>query len=145
MIVIGFLTPFILSRIRDKHYPNIVFNGDLGIISIIFALVKYIFVMLILFIIMIPFYIIPFVNVIAINLPFYYLFHKLLNFDVSSTILKQEDIEYMKFKNKKNFRLRTLLLYLLSLIPFMSLVLPVFYIVYVGHGYLNSLSVERYN
>jgi len=99
--------------------------------------------MLILFLALIPFYFIPVVNIIAINLPFYYLFHKLLNFDVGTTLLEKEELKEFKKQNTKKLRLRTLKLYLMSLIPFMSLILPVYYIVYIGHGYFSTLENEN--
>ena len=143
LIVIGFLTPYILSRIRDKHYSRIQFDGDISIISTILYLVKVVFIMIILFLALIPLYFIPVINIFAINLPFYYLFHKLLNFDVGTTILNKENFKEFKNQNTKKLRLRTLKLYLLSLIPFMSLVLPVYYVVYVGHGYFSSIENDN--
>jgi len=142
LIVIGFLTPFILSKIRDKHYPMIEFRGNISILSTIWTIVKTFFIMLLLFIVLIPFYFIPFINVLAINLPFYYLFHKLLNFDVGTTILEKNDLKYFKYHKASKLRLRTMLLYFLSLIPFVALFLPVFYIVYLGHGYFTTIQKE---
>jgi len=144
LIVIGFLTPYILTKIRDKHYSHINFYGDISIFSTIVYLIKTIFVMMILFIALIPFYFIPVVNIFAINLPFYYLFHKLLNFDVGTTILNNNDIKDFQKENSKKLRLRTLKLYLLSLIPFASLILPVYYVVYIGHGYLSTIEEQHY-
>jgi hypothetical protein len=139
LIVIGFLTPYILSKIKNKHYEHIELKGDISIFSSILFLVKTIFIMIILLFSLIPFYFIPVVNIFAINLPFYYLFHKLLNFDVATTIFEKNGIKKFHNTNAKTLRLRTLKLYLLSLIPFMSLVLPVYYIVYIGHGYFSSI------
>jgi len=142
LIVIGFLTPYILAKIRNKHYSNINFYGDISIFSTIVYLIKSVFIMFILFIVLIPFYFIPVVNIFAINLPFYYLFHKLLNFDVGTTILNNPDVKEFQKENTKKLRLRTLKLYLLSLIPFASLVLPVYYVVYIGHGYLSTIEEQ---
>ena len=142
LIVIGFLTPYILSKIKEKHYPNISFHGNISILSTILYLIKAIFIMLILFIVLIPFYFIPIVNIVAINLPFYYLFHKLLNFDVGTTLLNTHDLKEFQKENTKKLRLRTLKLYLLSLIPFASLILPVYYVVYIGHGYLSTIEEQ---
>jgi len=143
LIVIGFLTPYILNKIRQKHYLHIDIKGDISIMGAMWYLIKTIIVMLILFLALIPFYFIPVVNIIAINLPFYYLFHKLLNFDVGTTLLEKEELKEFKKQNTKKLRLRTLKLYLMSLIPFMSLVLPVYYIVYIGHGYFSTLENEN--
>ena len=142
LLVIGFLTPYILAKIRDKHYPNINFYGNITILGTIIYMIKTIFIMIILLLALIPFYFIPVVNIFAINLPFYYLFHKMLNFDVGTTILNTQDLKEFQNKNTKELRLRTLKLYLLSLIPFMSLILPVYYVVYIGHGYFSTIERE---
>ena len=98
--------------------------------------------MLILFVVLIPLYFIPVINLIAINFPFYYFFHKMLHFDVGSTVLTKE--KHYLFKHKYTFSLRfqTLFLYIISMIPFLSLILPVFYIVYLGHNYMDKLSQD---
>jgi len=145
LIVIGFLTPYILNKIRNKHYLHLQLEGNISIAGSIWYLIKTILTMLVLFIALIPFYFIPLVNIFAINLPFYYLFHKLLNFDVGTTILDTNDLKEFKNKHNKKLRLRTLKLYLLSLIPFMSLILPVYYVVYLGHGYFATLENDRNN
>jgi hypothetical protein len=144
LIVIGFLTPYIVDKIRQKHYANISLEGDISILSSVFYLLKSIIIMLILFFALIPFYFIPIIQIVALALPFYYLFHKLLNFDVASTILNKNDLKAFKNKHTTKLRLRTLKLYLLSLIPFMSLILPVYYIVYISHGYFASIKEENY-
>jgi len=144
IIVIGFLTPYILSKIRNKHYSHITMHGDSNIISPLFALVKYGFIMLFMFIIFIPLYFIPIINIIAFNLPIFYFFHKMLNYDVASTILSNSDLKKFKYMNEEKLRLRSLLLFLLSMIPFMSLILPVFYILYIGHGYFSTLENENF-
>jgi len=143
LIVIGFLTPYILSKIKLKHYPTIDLQGNISIFGTMFFMLKTILIMIILFIVLIPFYFIPIFNLFAIHLPFYYLFHKFLNFDVASTILPSNQINKFKNRYTTKLRLRTLLLYLLSLIPFASLILPVFYVVYIGHGYFNFLQLEH--
>ena len=90
-------------------------------------------------ILFIPLYFVPLINIIAFSLPFYYFFHKLLNYDVSSTILSQEEFEKIYETQSNKVRLRTLLLYFISMIPFITLFTAVFYIIYLGHGYFVKL------
>ena len=95
--------------------------------------------MIILFIVLIPVYFVPILNIIAFSLPLYYFFHKLLNFDVSSTILSKEEFKIIYEKDATSFRLRTLFLYFISMIPFATLFTAVYYIIYLGHGYFLKL------
>jgi hypothetical protein len=95
--------------------------------------------MIILFIVLIPVYFVPVLNVIAFSLPLYYFFHKLLNFDVSSTILSKQEYKEIYKKEGNSFRLRTLFLYFISMIPFATLFTAVYYIIYLGHAYFIKL------
>ncbi len=142
LIIVGFLTPSILSILQKKHYPNIKLEGYGTVSNSIWFLIKRILMMLFLFIALTPLYFIPLVNIVAINLPFYYFFHKMLHFDVGSTLISEEEHKKLKDNNTFSFRMQTLFLYFLSMIPFVALVLPVFYIIYLGHNYINMIDNE---
>jgi len=139
IVVIGFLTPVILSKIHKRHYSHLTLHGHGTLISPLWVLLKSSLMMILLFILFIPLYFIPLLNIIAFSLPFYYFFHKLLNYDVSSTILSEEEFAVIYEKESNKVRLRTLLLYFISMIPFITLFTAVFYIIYLGHGYFIKL------
>ena len=139
IIIIGFLTPMILGILHKKYYSHLQLNGYGTITSSIWVLVKSAFMMVLLIILLIPVYFVPVLNIIAFALPLYYFFHKLLNFDVSSTILSAEQYKIIYEKEGNNFRLRTLFLYLISMIPFATLFTAVYYIIYLGHAYFVKL------
>ncbi|WP_375724288.1 EI24 domain-containing protein [Arcobacter sp. KX21116] len=143
LIIIGFLTPMIIETLRKRHYPDLILKGHGSLISPLWVAFKSLVVMMLLFILFIPLYFIPLVNIIAFNLPIYYFFHKLLNFDVTSTMLSSR--EYFEiYTSKKNlFRFRTLLLYFMSMIPFIALFSAVFFIVYLSNGYFLELKEIR--
>jgi hypothetical protein len=144
LIVVGFLTPHILSKIHKKHYPTLqIQNGNDNIFLGILKLLKTIFVTILLLIMLFPFYFIPIVNIVAINLPFYYMFHKLLNYDVSSNIMKTEQFKRLYYVYKNRLRLKTLLLYSVSLIPFVAFFISIFYVIYIGHTYFQILEKEK--
>ena len=139
IIIIGFLTPMILGILHKKYYSHLQLH-EYGTLPLsIWVLIKSFFMMIFLFLILIPVYFVPVLNVIAFSLPFYYFFHKLLNFDVSSTILSAEQYKIIYEKEANNFRLRTLFLYFISMIPFATLFTAVYYIIYLGHAYFIKL------
>ncbi|NQY52060.1 MAG: EI24 domain-containing protein [Campylobacteraceae bacterium] len=142
LIIVGFLTPLILKILHKKHYSHLEFYDRSTISGALYMLIKSILIMFGLFILLIPVYFIPILNIIAFNIPFYYLFHKLLNYDVSSTIMSKEDYLIINDKNTTSFRLRTLFLYFVSMIPFITLFSAVFYIIYIGNAYFKAL--ERF-
>lgn len=139
LVVIGFLTPMILGIVHKRHYSHITLHGHGSLLSPLWVLIKSSFMMILLFILLIPVYFIPVLNVIAFALPLYYFFHKLLNHDVASTLLSEEEYEKIYKKEANAFRGRTLFLYLVSMIPFITLFTAVFYIIYLGHAYLIKL------
>tara|TARA_B100001063_G_scaffold247323_1_gene292648 strand:- start:2468 stop:3319 length:852 start_codon:yes stop_codon:yes gene_type:complete len=139
IIVIGFLTPIILNKIHKKHYSHLTLHGHGTLLSPLWVLFKSLLMMLFLFILFIPLYFVPLINIIAFSLPLYYFFHKLLNYDVSSTILSQEEFKTIYKTEANTVRLRTLLLYFISMVPFITLFTAVFYIIYLGHGYFVKL------
>ena len=139
IIIIGFLTPMILGILHKKYYSHLQLNGYGTITSSIWILLKSAFMMILLFVLLIPVYFVPVLNIIAFALPLYYFFHKLLNFDVSSTILSAEQYKIIYKKEANNFRIRTLFLYFISMIPFATLFTAVYYIIYLGHAYFIKL------
>jgi len=143
IIIIGFLTPFILNIIQKRHYPTISTNGFGSILSPLWVLFRSGLIMVIMFIVFIPLYFIPLINIIAFNIPLFYFFHKLLNYDIASTILTKEEYAVIHTRKANAFRGRSFLLYILSMIPFITLFTAVFYIIYLGHGYFQELKKIR--
>jgi len=135
LIIVGFLTPTILKEVQKRHYSDVEMIGHSNIFQALFLMLKWIFIMLLMFILFIPLYFIPIVNILAFNLPLYYFFHKMMTYDVSSAICTKDESMKIKFFHASTLRLKTLGLYLVSLIPFVVFFASVFYIIYLGHSY----------
>jgi hypothetical protein len=143
LLVIGFLTHNILREIQMRHYQDVEMIGYSNAIESIFLTLKWIFVMMILFLAFIPLYFIPILNVIAFNFPLYYFFHKMMTYDVSSNICTKEEAKQIAYFHGSTLRLKTLGLYLLSLIPFVIFFASVFYVIYLGHSYFIEVRKLR--
>lgn len=135
LLVIGFLTHAILQEIQYRHYKDVEMIGYSNALEGVFLTLKWIFIMVILFLVFIPLYFIPVINIIAFNFPLYYFFHKMMIYDVSSSICTREEAKKIKFYHANTLRLKTLGLYLLSLIPFVIFFASVFYVIYLGHSF----------
>jgi len=135
IIIIGFMTPLILKEIQRRHYPDVELIGHSGVLESLFLVLKWISIMIVLFIVSTPLYFIPIVNIIAFNFPMYYFFHKMMTHDVSSNICTKEEAIKIKFFNATSIRLKTLGMYLISMIPFVVFFASVFYVIYLGHTY----------
>lgn len=143
VIIVGFLTPYILKVLQQRHYQDVEMIGHSNLITAIFFIIKWTFLMLVMFILLIPFYFIPLLNIIAFNLPLYYFFHKMLTFDVSSNICTSEEEKQINYFNKNSIRLKTLGLYLISLVPFAIFFGAVFYVIYLGNTYFIKCKEVR--
>jgi len=146
LFIIGFLTANIVQNLHKKDYSHLELKPFGNITNAIINSLKAIFVMILLYILFIPLYFIPVVNVVALYFPLYYFFHKLLNFDVGSTILSKDEYQKIYIGNSSYFRFRTLALYFLSMIPFITLFVAVFYVIYLSNVYfikLDTLKKEK--
>jgi len=141
--IVGFLTPYIINKINKKYYPHIKLKGHGTLIDTMWILVKTTIVMIILFIVLIPLYFIPLINVFVFFIPFYYFFHKLINSDVAMTMLSKDQYNFIYGRKKNSFRMKTLFLYLLSLIPFFAMFTAVFFIIYLANSYFNELNTNK--
>lgn len=144
LAVIGFLTPPILRVIQQRHYPDIELVGYGHFGTIAWQFVKSFFIMVMLLFLLLPFYFIPILNIVALNLPFYYFFHKLMVFDVASTITTKEEYALIHVSKANTIRYKTFMLYLVSLIPFAILFATAFYVIYLGHTFFNETQKLRY-
>ena len=135
LLVIGFLTHAILQEIQYRHYQDVEMIGYSNAVEGVLLTLKWTFIMIVLFFVFIPLYFIPIVNIIAFNFPLYYFFHKMMIYDVSSAICTKEEAMKIKFFHVNTLRLKTLGLYLLSLIPFVIFFASVFYVIYLGHSF----------
>lgn len=76
----------------------------------------------------------PFINIFVYYLAFYYLFHKLLMIDVTSTILDKESFKnFHSDFSPLEFKFSTLCFYLLSSVPLLGLFLQVFFVIFLTH------------
>ena len=143
IIIIGLLTPYVLKVLQQRYYQDIEIVGYSNIFESLFLTLRWTLTMLAIFLLLIPFYFIPLVNIIAFNLPLYYFFHKMLSFDIASTITTKDENKQIKYFNSTKLRLKTLAMYLTSLIPFAVYFGAIFYVIYLGHTYFIEVRKLR--
>lgn len=143
IIVIGFLTPFVLRELQKRHYKDVELIGYSNILADLLLAIKWALIMVLLFIVLIPFYFIPIVNLIAFNIPLYYFFHKMLKFDISSNICTKEENKEIDYLLSNKLRIKTLSLYLISLVPFAIFFGAILFVIYLGHSYFLEVRKLR--
>jgi Etoposide-induced protein 2.4 (EI24) len=145
LIIISFLTPYILKEIQQKHYSEVAMKGYDNFFWSILKLSQRFVIMLGMFLLFIPFYFIPILNVIMFNLPMYYFFHKTLTYDVASSITTKNEYKKIMFFSGTEIRVKSFVLYLLSLIPFVILFTGVYYVIFMGHTFFKETHELRTN
>ncbi|WP_281950530.1 EI24 domain-containing protein [Nitrosophilus kaiyonis] len=137
VIIVGFFTPIIVNEIHKRHYSHIPKEGSVDIISYIILTIKTILKFIAIFIVSIILYFIPLINLIAINIPFYYLFASLLTLDVGGEIFNKEELEKILQEKRKEIFGSTFILYLISLIPFAGMLLQVYFVSVLAHQFFR--------
>jgi hypothetical protein len=144
VIIISFMTPTVVRMIGEKHYPTLEVKGFESYWDLGWMLFKSVSIMIILFFVLIPLYFIPFVNTIALHIPLYYFFHKMLVFDVGSTMMGRFDYARMKLGASRDLRVTTLISYLISQVPFVGAFLSLFFIIWLTFTQFNILEQIRH-
>ncbi len=143
VIIVGFMTPFVLKELQARHYQDVQMIGYSNIFESSLLVLKWAFIMILLFFIFIPLYFIPILNIVAFNFPLYYFFHKMMIYDVSSNIATREENKKLLYYKKGSLRIKTLFLYLISLIPFAIFFGAIFYVIYIGNSYFIEIRKLR--
>lgn len=133
LVIIGFLTPYAVAIVHKRHYSEIKCDASITIMQSLIFLAKTFATFFILLILFTPLYFIPAVNALALQALFFYLFHTLLVFDVGTNIFNSS--EYKIFKKKKYFTIiiTNFVLFLLSQIPMVGLLIPLFTVIVITH------------
>lgn len=139
LLIIGFLTPYIVKEIHQRHYSHLKLGHHGSMMGMMFATLKYVIIMLLLFVLLMPLYFVPLLNLVAFNLPFYYFFHKVYLLDVSSETTTKERFKLIMLYHGNRFRMTTATLYVLSLIPFAAYITPVFNVIVLTHLMLRKM------
>lgn len=138
VIIVGFFTPLVVKKLKSRHYPPFEIKGHGSLLDVIWHAVKSFLIMILLYLVLIPFYFIPVLNIIAFNLPAFYFFHKMLVFDVGSTLNTKQEYLRIKAIVGNQILLRTFLMYLLTMIPFIGIFFPLLFVIYLSHIFMNE-------
>ncbi|BBG66860.1 probable integral membrane protein Cj1452 [Hydrogenimonas sp.] len=143
VIIIGFFTPYIVAEVQRRHYPDIERKATVPIVDYLFFLLRQFGLFLLFFLVSLPFYFVPVLNIVAMNAPFYFLFHTLLTRDVAGEILDKEEQKIVFKKAKWRIATTTAILYLLSLIPAVGILGQVFFVIVLAHQFFQEAARVR--
>ncbi len=138
LFIIGFMTPLIVGIVHRRHYPQQQLHGFGSITTVLWHFIKTLIVMLVLLLILMPLYFVPLLGLLVLHLPFYYFFHRLLNYDVASTICSKAEYEQLMRTRGSAVRLHTFWMYLATMIPFIALFAMLFFVLFLSHFYFQA-------
>ena len=141
-MIMGFFTPTIIKEIHKRHYAHITMEGGIGAIEYIWLMVKIVLKSSVLFIVSSILYFIPLFNAIALNIPFYYLFHSFLSLDVGGEIMSASELQKILKKYRIKVMSTTGILYLITLIPLAGTLLQVYFVSVMAHLFCRLKEVH---
>lgn len=135
--LVGMLTPAIVAEVRRRHYAGVAVRGSLGLGDYLRFLGSTLLRFMLLALLVLPLLFVPVVNLLAIHLPFYYWFHRLLSWDVLTTLFTPDQVTARRAQTRFGLLWRTALLYPLSLLPLVGLLLQVLFVLVLAHYLLG--------
>ena len=133
LIIIGFLTPYIVKIIQTRHYPEFELKEHGTLMDTLFFFVKTFAIFFMILFLLTPLYFIPAINLIAINIPFFYLFHHLILRDILTAINSKKESKVIQKANKMKLYSTSAMLYAISLIPFVGVFLQALFVILYSH------------
>ncbi|MDX1593785.1 MAG: EI24 domain-containing protein [Gammaproteobacteria bacterium] len=135
--VVGLVTPALVAEVRRRHYPDRPAGGGAGVAGYLLFLLRSLLVFMGLVLVVLPLLFVPGLNLLAINLPFYYWFHRLLTWDVLEAACPNDVRPRVAREARFGLVARTVPLYALSLVPLAGLFLQVFFVLVLAHHVLG--------
>jgi hypothetical protein len=138
VLTLGFLTPIVVKTLHKKYYSQY----ELHSVSTSRTLAVTLFIVLkflLLLILIIPLMFIPVINAFAFSAVLFYLFYKLLVFDVVSNIADEKEIKKLLARLYPKLMFVCFIFYLLALIPLIGLFLQLFFAIYLTHYFFTVL------
>ncbi|MDR0666676.1 MAG: EI24 domain-containing protein [Campylobacteraceae bacterium] len=138
VLTLGFLTPIVVKTLHKKYYSQYELhpvNTPKTLAVTLFILLKF----LLLLILTIPFMFIPIINTFVFGAVLFYLFYKLLVFDVASNIVGEKEIKELLGRLWPKPLIICFIFYFLALIPLIGLFLQLFFAIYLTHYFFAVL------
>ena len=133
LIVAGFLTPVVAKEINKRHY-NYVLKSEASMARVLKVMMIEILKFLGILLVCLPLLFVPFVNFFIINVPFFYIYYKLLLIDIGSNTLDSDKFELALLEGGGvKFIVFTLLFYLISLVPLVGLFFQLYFVIVLSH------------
>lgn len=133
VIIIGFLTPWLVSILHHRYYSNFKMPSGLSFWEVTGEALSIFWRFLAIFLLSLFLLFIPFVNIIALHIPFFYLFYRILLLDVGSVMMNFNDYKNFKITHQSELFFIGIICFIVALIPFIGLFLQPLFVLYLAH------------
>ena len=144
VIIVGFFTPLIVKEIQRRHYPHIACKATVPVWDYLLFMLGQVGLFVLFLLLSLPLWFVPLLGIVAMNAPFYFLFHKLLTRDVAGEIFDKEEMRTLFDRAGRRIAVTTLILYLLSLIPGVGVLGQVFFVITLAHQMFREAEGIRF-
>ncbi len=142
MIITGFMTDSLVKAVHDLHYPDIDYHGHGSTLGMIWEVVKFGGWMLLLMLLTLPMLLIPLFNVVWFWLIGFLFFRFSVIADVGQIILPESLYQQIKPVTNWQLTIPQAILYSLSVIPILSLFIPVLAVIATAHYCFRNYSAH---
>lgn len=133
MILSLFYSPFLMGYLQKKYYKTVSLDAGLSFFESILMSLKLFGGFALTLLLCIPLYLIPIVNGIILFIVLFFFFKATLTLDVFGTLFSRDDSNRITKTYRLEIGILALVLYLLSLIPFINFFVAIFQILAFGH------------
>ena len=140
MIITGFMTDSLVKVVHDKHYQHTDYQGHGSMTGLLWKMFKFGMLLLLLFLVTLPMLFIPLINIIWFWMLGFLFFRFAVVQDVGQVILPEAVFKEVRGLNNWTPTLTVGGIFMLSLLPFLSLFVPVFAVIALSHHYFDLLS-----
>lgn len=132
--IAGFFTPIVAKEINARHYRQSVLP-EVATSRVVSLSMRVVGKFLLIFLVCLPLIIfVPFINLLVLNVPFFYLYYKLMLIDVGSSTLNDSKFELAWLEGGGlKFKIACVAFYLASLLPLVGLFFQLFFIIFLSH------------
>lgn len=136
MIITAFMTDSLIKAIRDIHYPEVDYQGHGSFLGLLFKMLGYGIFLLLLLLLTLPLLFVPLVNLVWLWLLGFLFFRYALVLDVGQVLMSEEEFQQLRSVWLPKPTLGLMLLYSITLFPFVSFFIPVLGVIYLAHWML---------
>ncbi|GLR64251.1 EI24 domain-containing protein [Marinospirillum insulare] len=137
LIITAFMTDSLVKAVRDIHYPSVEYQGHGSFFGLIMKMLGYGVFLLLLLLLGVPLLFIPLVNIVWLWFLGFLFFRYAIFLDVGQVVLSDQEFQAVRSLWQSTPTLGLMLIYALTVFPFVSFFAPVIAVIFLAHWALQ--------